>query len=181
MEIPHHVHEHIETIAKHEHEFYARRTTLERLVDRIARFAGSLNFIILHLLFFGGWILWNSVHRFFHFDPKPFALLDTIVALEAILLASIILMRQTAIGKRTDERDHLMLQLVLLNEKELSALIRISRELAERLELRVADDREIEKLAEPTSIDTLAQTIQENLFCSDEEIKHFEEKPLPEE
>ena len=38
----------------------------------------------------------GDCHTPMHFDPAPYALLDTIVALEAILLASFILMRQTS-------------------------------------------------------------------------------------
>jgi len=42
------------------------------------------------------------------------------VALEAILLASFILMRQVRIWRRSEEREHLMLQILLLSEKELT-------------------------------------------------------------
>lgn len=38
-----------------------------------------------------------------------YTMLDTVVAMEAILLASFILMRQTRAGRRTDEREHLLL------------------------------------------------------------------------
>lgn len=163
MQLPIHLREHIETIAKHEQEFYSRRTFAERIADRIAGFAGNFKFVSLHLAVFSAWIFWNVSHRFPHFDPLPFPLLDTIVALEAILLASIILMRQSGLGKRADERDHLMLQILLLAEKELSALIRVNQELAKRLNLPAAKDEEIQELAKPTPIDNVAQTIQENL------------------
>jgi uncharacterized membrane protein len=164
MQLPSHVREHIETIAKHEQEFYSRRTFGERIADRIAAFAGNFKFVSLHLAIFSGWILWNTYTSHVpHFDPAPFPLLDTIVALEAILLASIILMRQSGMAKRAEERDHLMLQMLLLAEKELSALIRVNQELANRLNLPAAQDQEIEELAKPTPIDSVAQTIQENL------------------
>jgi uncharacterized membrane protein len=163
MQLPSHVREHIETIAKHEQEFYFRRTFGERIADRIAAFAGNFKFVSLHLAVFSAWVLWNLSLRFPHFDPAPFPVLDTLVALEAILLASIILMRQSGLGKRADERDHLMLQMLLLAEKELSALIRMNQELANRLNLPAAQDQEIEELAKPTPIDSVAQTIQENL------------------
>jgi hypothetical protein len=44
-------------------------------------------------------------------------LLSAIVALEAILLQIFILMRQVRIGRRSEEREHLMLQ-ILLSEKK---------------------------------------------------------------
>ena len=39
-----------------------------------------------------------------HFDLSPFALLETAVVLEAILLGSFILMRQSGLARRADER-----------------------------------------------------------------------------
>lgn len=46
-----HIQEHIDTIADHEQQFLARRTTAERLGDSIAAFVGSFRFVILHLSF----------------------------------------------------------------------------------------------------------------------------------
>jgi uncharacterized membrane protein len=99
-----------------------------------------------------------------HFDPSPFPMLDTCVALEAILLASFILMRQSGLAKRADERDHLMLQILLLTEREISAVVRMNQQIAEHLGLRdISKDEEIQELGRPTSIDEVAQTIQENI------------------
>jgi uncharacterized membrane protein len=113
-----HVQEHIDLIAKHEQDFLVRRTQAERLGDSIAGIAGSLSFVCIHLFLFAGWIMMNtfSVAHIRHFDPKPYSLLGTLVALEAILLASIILMRQSRMSRRAEERDHLMLQILLLTE-----------------------------------------------------------------
>lgn len=161
-----HVQQHIDLIAKHEQEFLAKRTVAERFGDRIAFFVGSLTFVGLHVLGFAVWIAWNtaSIDRFHHFDPVPFPLLDTCVALEAILVASFILMRQSRMSRRAEERGHLMLQVLLLAEKEITAGLGLERQIAERLGLqRLADDREITELSQHTSIDNVAQTIKENL------------------
>jgi uncharacterized membrane protein len=86
------------------------------------------------------------------------------VALEAILLASFILMRQSGLAKRADERDHLILQVLLLAEKEVSAAVRMNQQMARHMGLgSVSEDEEIEKLGKPTSIDEVAQTIQDSL------------------
>jgi uncharacterized membrane protein len=99
-----------------------------------------------------------------HFDPAPFAMLDTVVVLEAILLASFILMRQSGLAKRADERDHLMLQILLLTEREVSAVVRMNQQMAERIGLgAISTDEEIKEMAKPTSLDNVAQIIQENL------------------
>ncbi len=161
-----HVLEHIELIARHEEEFIARRTPAERIVDTIAAFAGSLAFVVFHLLFFGIWVAINtlSISPIRHFDPPPYSLLSTILAFEAILLAAFILMRQSRTNRRSEERDHLMLQILLLTEKEITAVVGMDRKIAGGLGLKeVAKDVEIEQLSRATSIDDVARTIQESL------------------
>ena len=166
MQTSNHLQDHIETIAKHEQDFQARRSRGERIGDNIAAFAGSFSFVAIHITFFLVWITINTlpVGSIRHFDPNPFPLLDTGVALEAILLASFILMRQSGLAKRADEREHLMLQILLLTEKEVSAVVRMNQQIAEHFGLlNISKDEEIKELGLPTSIDEVAETIQENL------------------
>ena len=158
--------DHIELIAKHEQEFLERRTRAERMGDSIAGFAGSFKFVCLHLVVFAVWVVVNttSFMHLPHFDPAPFSLLGTTVGLEAILLASVILMRQSRMSRRSDERDHLMLQVLLLTEREITAVLKMDRQIAEQVGMtRVANEREVEQLSKKTSIDAVAQTIKETL------------------
>jgi uncharacterized membrane protein len=165
MESPH-VQEHIDTILKHEQDFLSRRTRSERMGDSIAAFIGSLGFVLFHLTGVLFWVLINIFHSGFipHFDPFPFSLLGTCLSFEAILIASFILMRQARLARRADERDHLMLQILLLTEKEITAVVGMDRQIASKLGLtNVAKDKEIEELGQRTSIDEVAQTIQDSL------------------
>jgi uncharacterized membrane protein len=165
--MPHgHVQEHIDLIAKHEEEFLARRSATERLGDSIAGFAGTLPFVSAHIVIFLGWIALNTfrVPHVRHFDPQPFSLLGTLLALEAILLASFILMRQTRMSHRAEQRDHLMLQILLLTEKEITAVLGVDRQVAERMGLQaVVEDPHIQELSKQTPIDEVAQTINDSL------------------
>lgn len=151
---------------KHEENFLHRRTRSERLGDSLGRFIGSLTFVALHIFWFGGWLLINSLNLGVpHFDPYPFSLLNVVVALEAIFLASFIVMRQSRTGRRSDERDHLILQILMLTEKEITAALKIEREVAASLGLKeVAGDEVIEQLSKPTSIDEVANTVKEHLL-----------------
>jgi uncharacterized membrane protein len=55
-----------------------RRQSLEnRIADQITRFAGSMRFVYLHVIWFASWIG-------FRVEPYPFGLLTMIVSLEAI-------------------------------------------------------------------------------------------------
>ncbi len=165
-----HIQEHVDLIAKHEQEFLARRTATEKLGDAIAAFAGSFGFVVLHVGVFLLWIAVNTFHvaHVRHFDPPPFSLLGTCVALEAILLASFILMRQARLSRRADERDHLMLQVLLLTEKEITMVLGLERQIAKQVGLdKVANSAEIRELSQHTSIEDVAQTIKETLPGSD--------------
>jgi uncharacterized membrane protein len=159
-----HIQDHVELIAKHEMEFLTNRTRSERIIDSVAGFIGSLKFVLVHLIVFALWITWNLLPQATHFDPRPFGLLQTCVAMESILAASFILMRQARLGRRADERDHLMLQILILSEKELTALLTVNREIATGVGLEdIANKDEVIELSEPTSIEDVAQTIAENL------------------
>ena len=159
-----HLKDHIEIIAKHEEEFLARRTTSERVGDVLGSLVGSLRFIAIHVTWFAAWILVNTLRigTLRHFDPAPFPLLDTLVALEAIFLASFIVMRQSRLSRRSDERDHLILQVLILAEREVTAVLNEQRQIA--LKLGVTElNPEITQLSQQTSIDEVAQTIQESI------------------
>ena len=161
-----HIQEHVDLIAKHEQEFLASRTRTERTGDAIASSAGGLAFVAIHLVVFAAWIAVNTldIAPIRHFDPAPFSLLGTFLALEAILLASFILMRQTRMSRRAEERDHLMLQILLLAEKEITAVLGMDRQIAGSMGLqKVAKDKEIEQLSQHTSIEDVAETIKQSL------------------
>ncbi len=158
------IQQHVELIAKHEQEFLEGRTRSERLGDLIAGAAGNLKFVCIHLVVFAVWIGLNSWPGQRHLDPAPFALLETFVTLEAILLSSFILMRQVRIGRRSEEREHLMLQLMLLTEKEITAVLELNRQIARELGLHRAADRPlVAELSQHTSIDDVTQSIRESL------------------
>ena len=58
----------------------AHRSPLERNVDRLNTVAGSTPFLVVHALWFGAWILWNSgLFPVPAFDPFPFVLLTFVL------------------------------------------------------------------------------------------------------
>jgi uncharacterized membrane protein len=159
-----HVQQHIDLIARHEQEFLARRTRSEKVADRMAAFIGSLAYVLLHVVIFLVWIVWNTLSGLPRFDPFPFPVLDVCFAFEAILVASFILMRQSRMSRRSEERDQLMLQVLLLSEREITAVLGMERQIAERMGLhKIVEDPEISQLSQQTSIDEVAQIIQDTL------------------
>jgi uncharacterized membrane protein len=68
-----------------------------RIAGLITRFSGSMLFVYFHIIWFGAWIALNYSgfkHIIPPFDPFPYGLLTMIVSLEAIFLATFIMINQ---------------------------------------------------------------------------------------
>jgi lipoate-protein ligase A len=73
-------------------------------------------------------------------------------------------MRQSRLARRADEREHLVLQILLLTEKEVTAVIGMNQQIANKVGLSdMENSKEIEQLSRNTSIDEVAQDIQRSL------------------
>ena len=83
--------------------------TQDRVADAITTFAGSLNFVYLHSVWFGVWILLNVglLGAALEFDKFPFGLLTMIVSLEAIFLSTFVMVSQNRQAERSDIRSQL--------------------------------------------------------------------------
>src|ERR1039458_8223404 len=161
-----HAEAHIDSIVKQEEEALVQRSSSERLADSVGVFAGSLPFVVLHLVLVITWTLVNS-GRFSWirpFDPWPFSLLGVIVAVEAVVLSSFILMRQNRMMRRGERRDHLNLQVDLLAEKEITKVLQMVRAICGHMGLQdIMGDKEIRELSQTTSIESLSQTLEDRL------------------
>jgi uncharacterized membrane protein len=156
--------ENIDAIVRLEESFVQRRRLPERIADLIGNFAGSFVFVVLHVVFYGVWILINLglIPPLARFDPFPFMLLNVLVSLEAIFLATFVLIKQNRMSKRADQRAHLDLQINLLAEREMTLMLQMLQRICTRLGVRM-QDQEIEDLAAETSVEALAQQLQEKL------------------
>jgi uncharacterized membrane protein len=152
----------IEAVRRMEEEFANRRTLSDRIADTIGGFSGTPAFVAIHVVLFGGWMLWNSVPRAAKFDPYPFLLLSVLVNVEAIFLSTFVLMKQNRMSKREDLRAHLDRQINLLSEREMTLVLQLLQRISTRLGVRLSTD-EIEQLTEETSVEEVATQLRENL------------------
>ena len=85
------------------------RRAEDQTADKVTNFAGSVRFVYAHAIWFGVWILGNLglAGLGFHFDRFPFGLLTMIVSLEAIFLASFVMISQNRQAARSDLRAEL--------------------------------------------------------------------------
>jgi len=88
------------------------------VIDHIARFAGDIKFVYLHIVIFALWIIFNSVGDK-TLDPFPFILLTLIVSLEAIFLSTFVLINQNKDAARSDRRAKLDLDIDKRSEREI--------------------------------------------------------------
>jgi uncharacterized membrane protein len=90
----------------------------DRAADRITSFAGSLRFVYIHTAWFAVWIAVNvgalGVAR--EFDKFPFGLLTMVVSLEAIFLATFVMVTQNRQGRRADIRSDIDFETNLRSE-----------------------------------------------------------------
>lgn len=77
------------------------RETETKFAELITRFAGSMLFVYLHIVWFGAWIIF--AHQIG--DTFPFGLLTMIVSLEAIFLAAFIMVNQNRQAEREAQRE----------------------------------------------------------------------------
>lgn len=128
--------------------------TQERIAGAIAGFAGSMPFIYLHLVLFGGWVLINAgVFRVIRpFDPRFTALAIT-ATLEAIFLTAFVLITQNRMAALAERQADLDLQVSLLAEHEITQLITMVSKVASKLGIsESADLAELEKGVSPEQV-----------------------------
>nr|AXL05486.1 DUF1003 domain-containing protein [uncultured bacterium] len=119
------------------------RSFQHHLADFVTRFAGSMTFVYLHVIWFGTWVTINlAVVRF---DPN-FAALTMIVSLEAIFLSVFILVSQNRQAALTEQHAELDLQMTLLDEYETTRILTLVKALAEKAGIADAGDPELEEL-----------------------------------
>jgi uncharacterized membrane protein len=155
----------IETVARLEQDFLEQRTTTDRVGDAITGFAGTMKFVILHIVVLTGWFVVNSgVVPFIRpFDPYPYILMTMMVSLEGVLLATFILIKQNRMSRRADQRDHLNLQIDLLAEKEITKILQMQRQLCQHFGLLDGNDPEGAAMSQHTAVEELARELERKL------------------
>ena len=159
----------IDTILRLEKQDEAKLAVHHRLFHWVGWFVGTVRFIVLQCVFVLSWVVLNHVFPHHAFDEYPFPLLATILALEAVLLTSCVLIRQSRIDRTLERRDYLELQINLLAEREATRSLRILQRIAKRLDVDDMEDGRPDELASETSVDQIAQDLRDR---EDEDGKH---------
>jgi len=132
----------------------------EKIAERIGRFTGNLAFVYTHAVIFGMWIIWNMGWLGLKpFDPD-FSVLQLVTQVEAIFLTTFILMSQNSLDAQADKRADLDLQVSLISEHEITRLIAMVKDIAQKLGVEEAKNPEIEELSKDVVPEKLMDTLE---------------------
>lgn len=145
----------IEALRERRRQDAESRSFSDRVADRITGFTGSMRFVFLHLGLYGFWIAANlgwvpGVPRW----DESFVVLAMVASVEAIFLSTFVLISQNRMMQVADQRADLDLQISLLTEHEVTTLVRLVRQIAERIGVEICHDEvaELERNVAPEAV-----------------------------
>jgi len=156
--------ENVEAIKTWERESLLSRSKAEEIADWIAGTGAGGPVLVLHALWFGLWVSANVgwIPGVTPFDRFPFPLLTMTVSLEAIFLAWFVLASQNRLARQSDKRSHLNLQIDLLAEREMTAVLRLLRDIAAHLKVETSiTSEQLRDLAKRTDLHQLTSRMAE--------------------
>lgn len=158
------VDENVQVIKRWEGAILLARSKAEHLSDWIAGTAASGPVMFLHVVWFATWLSVNAglVRGVTPFDPFPFPILTMTVSLEAIFLALFVLASQNHLTRQADKRSHLNLQIDLLTEREMTAVLQLLQDIAGHLAVKTSvTPEQLRDLAKKTDVQGLATRMDE--------------------
>jgi uncharacterized membrane protein len=134
----------------------------DRLADAITRFTGSMTFVYVHVVLFGLWIIINlgwipAAPRF----DESFVVLAMVASVEAIFLSTFVLISQNRMAALSDARAELDLQVSLLAEHEITRILRIQADIAERLGIDLSRHSELNELTRDVAPEKVLERMEE--------------------
>jgi uncharacterized membrane protein len=136
-------------------------TVEERVAEAITRFTGSMRFVYLHLAFFGFWLVANLgwVPGVPAWDPS-FVVLAMVASVEAIFLSTFVLISQNRMAAAADKRADLDLQISLLAEHEVTRLVTLVSEIADRMGVKTEADADLEEITQDVAPEAVLDELE---------------------
>ena len=141
-----------------------KRSPSVKIADTLTSYFGSLGFLLVNLIIFTAWILINNgkIPGIPIFDPYPHVLLITAVSLEAIILATVVLISQNRQSQISTLRDELQLQVELITEREITKILKLLNELLKERGIKLTD-RELEEMLEVIDTSYIERRLKDQL------------------
>jgi uncharacterized membrane protein len=151
----------IRALLAHRQEEEESRSLGERIADAVTRFTGSLFFVSIHLIILALWVAINVgwLSRLARFDAS-FTILASVASVEALFLATFVLITQKRMATLAAKRAELDLQVSLLSEHEITRLITLVTAMAERMGLDGAQDPELAELSQDVAPEEVMEKME---------------------
>jgi uncharacterized membrane protein len=156
--------ENVQAIKRWERAILLARSGAQQVSDWIACNAGSGPVLVLHVVWFGIWVIVNvgAIRGIRPFDPFPFPFLTMTVSLEAIFLTLFVLASQNRLTRQADKRSHLDLQIDLLAEREMTAVLQLLQDIALHLDVQTSvTPDQLRDLMKKTDLRRLTNRLEE--------------------
>lgn len=113
----------------------------DHISDKITDFAGSMQFLYIHSVWFTLWVILNIgfLGTGFIFDQYPFGLLTLIVSLEAIFLSTFVMISQNRQAKISELRSQLDYETDVKAEKEIEVIMETLERIAAQMNIDIGD------------------------------------------
>lgn len=141
------------------------RSPSEKFADFMTDLFGSIWFLTLNIVWFLTWVILNTniIPGLKAFDPFPFGLLTTIVSLEAIVLAIVVLISQNRAAKIADLREEIDLQFDITSESEITEVLKLLTLLLEKNGIDVSKDQRVKHMLKPVTREKIQLTLQKEI------------------
>jgi uncharacterized membrane protein len=147
----------------------------QRRLERISRFVARPLYILVLLALVCGWVGFNTIELLVArhaIDPPPFAWLQGLLTLVALLTATVVLIAQRRQGKVSEERAHLDLQINLLTEQKVTKMIHLIEELRRDLPMvKNRDDPHAAALEQRTDAAQVLSALKNTSLTQDPQSK----------
>lgn len=98
------------------------------------------------------------------FDPFPFGILALVISSESVVLTIFVLISQNRMTRQAERRSHLDLQVGMLAEQELTAVLQMQQKMCQRLGIDVESAKQALKgFSNATDVSKLATELEDKL------------------
>jgi len=143
----------------------------DRIAIAISRWAGSMTFVYFHALLYGTWAAADLGWLGFHGFDRDLIGLNTVATVEAIFLATFVLIAQNRLTAQADIRNHLDVQVGLLTESETTHLLRLVVAMSRKMDISEAEDPEIAQLLRDVEPQEMIDQIEDHTDLVEGQIK----------
>jgi len=151
-----------------------------RRISRVNAVLGRPSFLLFVIVFVATWVALNLIVSLAIVppDPPPFAWLQGLISLSALLMTIVVLITQNRQSRQIERRARLDLQINLLAEQKVTKVIELVEELRRDMpNVRNRVDRLADEMKEPVDTDAVISAIDQTLEATRVSGPHPMEQP----